>query len=257
MSTLRKGIFRFRGFWIACCLLLLSGCGGAKVLKEPIPHSGTQPLSTGSDSALSATLEWVIFRDGPGTWAKNADWDEYIISVQNVGSDSLQIKSVTVVDSLDTRIEPRPNRKELVAGARETKGRYKDEGLEVKAGLSGKVLLGTGVVAAAGTSGLGAAAMAGGGAAAGAAAVVVLVPALAVGGVVRGINNSEVNQQIQSRRTPLPIELEKDERSRLVLFFPLAPSPQQVEISYVIQEKEHVLYVETKSALEGLHLSAE
>ncbi|NIO40868.1 MAG: hypothetical protein GTO41_12205, partial [Burkholderiales bacterium] len=68
--------------------------------------------------------------------------------------DSLQITSVTVVDSLGTRIAPRPNRKELVAGARETKGRYKDQGLEVKAGLSGKVLLGTGVVAAAGTSGL-------------------------------------------------------------------------------------------------------
>ena len=243
--------------WTACCIALLSGCGGAKVLKEPVPITGTQALASSSDDTLSATLDWVIFRDGPGTWAKNADWDEYLVSIQNVGDDSLQITSVSLVDSLGTGIEPRRTRKELVKGAKETKRRYKDEGLKVKAGVSGKVLVGTGVVAAAGTSGLGAAAMAGGGAAAGAAAVVVLVPALTVGGVVRGINNNKVNDEIESRQTLLPVSLERCEKKNLVLFFPLSPSPRRIEIGYLLRGSEYRLGVETAVALDGLHLSRE
>ena len=254
--TFRETHYSLKGCSILFCLVLLSGCGGTKVLKEPVPYSGAEALSAGSDDALSATLDWVIFRDGPGTWAKNADWDEYSMSVWNTANEPVQITSVDIVDSLGTRTQPRADRKQLVNGAKETKRRYKDEGIKVKAGLSGKVLVGTGVVAAAGTSGLGAAAMAGGGAAAGAAAVVVLVPALAVGGVVRGLNNSEVNQEIESRQTRLPVFLENDEKKDLVLFFPLSPSPRRVEIAYLVREEKRVLHIDTESALEGLHLSA-
>jgi len=224
------------------------------VLKDPEPLALTQALSSASGQALSATLDWVIFRDGPGTWAKNVDWDEYMISIQNVSGESLQVTSVIVVDSLGTQIEPRQKRKELVKGTKETKRRYKDEGLKVKAGIGGGVLIGTGVAIAAGSSGLGAAAMAGGGAAAGAAAVVVLVPVLAVGGVLRGVNNSKVNDQIDIRQTLLPFELEKEEKKNLVLFFPLSPSPQRIQISYADGQGDHTLTMDTQAALDGLHL---
>ena len=240
-----------------CCLLILLGltaCGGTKVLKEPEPLVIAQALATSSDQSLSATLDWIIFRDGPGTWAKNADWDEYMVRVQNQGGGSLQLTNIIVVDSLGTPIEPRLNRKQLVKGARETKRRYKGEGLKVKAGLSGGVLVGAGVFAATTSSGLGAAAMAGGGAAAGAAAVVVLVPVLAIGGIARGMNNSKVNSQIESRQTLLPIELQQGEEKVLHIFFPLSPSPQQIELTYLDSGEEHILIIDTRAALEGLHL---
>ena len=240
--------------FVAFLAVCLSGCGGTKVLKEPEPLAITQSIADASDDALLARLDWIIYRDGPGTWAKNVDWDEYMIGVKNVSGDALQITNIVVVDSLGTQINPRLNRKNLVKGAKETKRRYKGEGLKVKAGVSGAVLLGAGVVAAAGTSGLGAAAMAGGGAAAGAAAVVVLVPVLAVGGVFRGINNSKVNNQIEIRQTKLPIELNEQEEKNLVLFFPLAPSPLQIELTYVDSLGEHKLIVDTQSSLKGLHL---
>lgn len=235
-------------------LLGLSGCGGTKVLKEPEPLVVTQPLATASDQHLSATLDWVIFRDGLGTWARNVDWDEYLIRVQNLGDDSLQLTNICVVDSLGTRIEPRQDRNQLVSGTRETKRRYKDEGLQVKAGLSSGTLLGVGVLGAAGTSGLGAAGMAGGGVAAGAVAAIVLIPALAVGGIVRGVNNSKVNSQIESRQTLLTLVLQEDEENGLDIFFPLAPSPQQVELSYLDSRGEHLLVIDTRAALMGLHL---
>ena len=196
---------------ILTTILTLTGCGGTKILKEPEALAITQALASASDDALSVTLDWVIFRDGPGTWAKNVDWDEYMISIQNLDNESLQITDITVVDSLGTQIGPRESRKKLVKGTKETKRRYKGEGLKVKAGLSGGVLVGTGVVVAAGTSGIGAAAAAGGGAAAGAAGVVLLVPVLAVGGIIRGVNNSKVNNQIESRQTTLPFVLDERE----------------------------------------------
>ena len=235
-------------------LLGLSGCGGTKVLKEPEPLVVTKSLATASDQHLSATLDWVIFRDGPGTWAKNVDWDEYMIGVQTLSGDALQLTNIVVVDSLGTQIEPRQNRKQLVKGTKETKRRYKGEGLKGKAGVSGGVLVGTGVVVAAGTSGLGAAATAGSGAAAGAAGVVLLVPVLAVGGIVRGVNNSKVNNQIESRQTLLPVVLQEEEKKNLVIFYPLAPSPGQLELTYVDSRGEHTLIVDTQSALDGLHL---
>ena len=142
-------------------LLPLSGCGGTKVLKEPEPLAVTQLLSTASDKTLSATLDWIIFRDGPGTWAKNVDWDEYMIGVQNVSGDSLQVTNIIVVDSLGTQIEPRPDRKDLVKGTKETKRCYKRKGLKVKARVSGGGPVGDRVVAAAGASGTGVASMIG------------------------------------------------------------------------------------------------
>lgn len=233
----------------------LSACGGTKVLRDPEPLALAKPLATASDQYLNASLDWVIFRDGPGTWAKNVDWDEYLIRVQNVGDGPIEITGITVVDSLGTRVAPRLNRSQLVKGTKEAKRRYKGEGLKVKAGLSGKVLAGTGLFIASGTSGLGAAAVYGGGAAVGAAAaVVLLVPALAVGGIVRGVNNSKVNNQIEARQTQLPAVLQADEQKYLDIFFPLSPSPGQVEITWLDTSGDHTLIVDTQAALEGLHL---
>jgi hypothetical protein len=241
---------------IIALVLAMSGCGGTKVLKEPQPLQLTQALATASDEYLVTSLDWVIFRDGPGTWAKNVDWDEYMLRVQNLGAGSIQITGISVVDSLGNQIEPQQSRKQLVKGTKATKRRYKGEGLKVKAGLSGTVLVGAGAVAVAGSGGLGAAAMAGGGAAAGAAAVVVLIPVLAVGGLVRGVNNSRVDSEIQSRQMLLPVDLQEGQESSFHIFFPLAPSPQQIEITYVDSRGDHKILIDTQVALDGLHLAS-
>ena len=80
-------------------MVFLTGCGGTKVIKKPQPWEITKPLATASDQNISATLIWVIVRDGPGTWAKNADWDEYLIYVDNESRETIQFIDITVVDS--------------------------------------------------------------------------------------------------------------------------------------------------------------
>ena len=239
-------------------LLSLSGCGGTKVLKEPEPLVVTRSLATASDQRLAATLDWVIIRDGPGTWAKNVDWDEYLIRVQNLTGESIQVTNISVVDSLGIRVDTRENRKQLVKGTKKTKRRYKGEGLEVKAGAGAGTLIAAGVVAGAAAtavvSSAGGILAVSGGAAGAATAGVILLPVLAVGGVFRGVNNSKVNKQIKSRQTLPPIVLREDEEKSLDIFFPLTPSPRQIEFTYADSQGDHTLIVDTHAPLDGLHL---
>ena len=85
--------------------------------------------------------------------------------------------------------------------------------------------------------------------------LILVAPVLAVGGVIRGVNNSNVNKPIESRQTLLPVVLQEKEDKGLDVFFPLAPSPQQVEITYADSRGEHTLVIDTHAALKGLHLA--
>lgn len=252
ISNLKPG-FAVVLFLNAC---LLAGCGGSKVLKEPEPLVVQQALAAASDERLTVTLDWVIVRDGPGTWAKNVDWDEYLISTRNDGEQMLVIKSVTVIDSLDNRIETGVNRKQLIKGAKTAKRRYKGEGLKVKAGAGAGTMMVAGAATAATAVSVGVGVGLYGSSALAGAAVggLVLAPVLAVGGVMRGVNNGRVNNQIELRQTLLPIALQEKEAKTLDVFFPLTPSPQQIELTYVDSEGDHVLIVDTRAALDGLHL---
>lgn len=219
----------------------------------------TQPLAIASDQSITATLVWVIVRDGPGTWARNANWDEYLLRVGNQSDQPIQVTGLVVVDSLNTRIESQPGRTQLVKGSKKTARRYKASGIKVHAGSGTRAMLVTG--ATAGGAAVGAAAGAGsafvgtaGGAALGAA--VVLAPVLVVGGIVRGVNNSAVNNRIEERQTILPFEVPAGDESMLDVFFPLAPSPGSVELTYADAAGAHVIVIDTHAALDGLHIPA-
>jgi hypothetical protein len=245
---------------------LFVGCGGTKVLKEPQPLQTTQPLAKTADQRVSAILDWVIVREGPGTWARNADWDEYQLRVRNLSDQPVKITQLMIVDSLNTPIGPQPGRKKLVKGSKETARRYKRSGVKVKAGrgagtmlVAGAAVTAVGVASAsaiAATSALSGAAAGAGGAGAAVGGLLLLGPALAVGGVVRGVNNSAVNTQIETRQTAFPLDVSGMEEAALDVFFPLAPSPRSVELTYTDTSGEHLLTIDTRSALNGLHIDA-
>ena len=249
---------------LAACLL--AGCGGTKVLKESQPIQTTKPLAAASDQQVSATLDWVIVRDGPGTWAKNSDWDEYLLRVNNQSEQSIQVTQLIVIDSLETRIESQPGRKQLVKSSKKTAKRYKKSGMKVKAGRGAGTMLVAGAAVTAVGVGAASAAVIGGawtGAAAGAGSagaaaggLLLLGPALAVGGIVRGVRNSAVNKQIELRQTVLPLEIPASSELGLDVFFPLAPSPKMVELVYTDATGEHRLVIDTNTALDGLHIDA-
>jgi len=240
---------------IVCLISCLSGCGGTKILKEQEPLLLTEPLVAGTDQRAAVHLDWVIVRGGPGTWAKNADWDEYLLRVENRSDEPITLNSIVVYDSTSFMHEAVGNRKSLVKGSRKTAKRYKGQDIKIKAGVGGAALVVAGGLGATLAMGAGSAAVYGSGAVLGAAAgAVVLAPVLVVGGVLRGVNNSKVNSEIENRQTQFPVIVGPGELQGLDLFFPLTPSPQRLEISYATAEAEFVLAVETSVSLDGLHL---
>jgi hypothetical protein len=248
------------------CAAVVPGCGGgSKVLKEPEPLTVTKPIAAVSDQHLTATLVWVIVRGGPGTWAYNVDWDEYLIHVENHSDKLIRVTNIAVVDSLGKQVTPAGTRLQLVNQSKEATRRYKDEGLKVEAGKGAESLMIAGGVLTAAGFAVGMSAMAGStgalaasSAAAGAAILgSALIVAGAAGAIVKSNNDWEVDEQIRSRQTLLPAVLPQAEKQDLDIFFPLAPSPKQIEMTYVDSRGQHTLTIDTRSALSGLHLESQ
>ena len=262
-------MFHSKTMLLIAVLTQTAACtGGTKLIKEPEPQPVIQrALASASDHGMSANLDWVIVRNGPGAWARNADWDEYLIEVANMSDEPVQILSVSVVESLGNPVAPRNTRRELVNASKRTARRYRDADVDVTAGVgtAGLIAAGAAVTAAGISVAYGAAygsILAGGasvGAGAGALAGGLLLagPALAIGGIVRGANNGKVDREIQRRRTALPMVVAPGETRVLDVFFPLAPAPIEVTITYADRRGEHRLTLDTRAALSGLHLEEE
>jgi len=239
---------------IAYALLLavvLSGCTGPRIIKEPDPLQTSQPLSQSCDDNVCAYLDWVIVRNGPGSWAKNAKWDEYVLRFEILGRNAITIEDLMVFDSLDHPLSKLDTRHGLTRASVATKKRYKNEKLTVSAGEGTGVLLMAGGVATligvgvaiGGYSGLALAT-------AGPAGVVLAAPVLVYDGLSQ---NAKVNDVIQARRVTLPLALEGPSETSINAFFSFAPSPRYVEIHYRAANSQRVLKIDTETALKGLH----
>ncbi len=236
----------------------LTGCGGAKVLKEPEPMPDElQPIAAASDEGLSAHVEWVIVRDGPGTWSRNADWDEYLLQVHNRGSGALTITTARLEDSSGHVNDSIGDRKALVRASRVTAKRYDDDGIEVKAGAGAASMVIAGTAAGAAGLTMGAGALYGSSAAAaGALGAILAAPVIIGGGVVRAGNTHRVHKEIVRRQTEFPVVLSTGEKQAMDVFFPISPSPQRLVLTYQLDGSEGELVIDTSTALHGLHLAA-
>jgi len=171
-----------------------------------------------------------------------------------------------VVDTLDARIDARFDRKAQIQGRKETVRNYRDSGITVKAGQGAATMLVTGAATAAVGAGIASATIIGsayGGVAASSGAAIAVAgglmlagPVLVIDSAVRAMNNSVVNEEIGRRRKQMPVELLSGADSPLEVFFPLAPSPKTLEITYTGTEGGHVVNLDTRTALKRLHIAS-
>ena len=246
-------------------VLLLAGCAGTKVLDEPTLPPDRNPLVVARDRATTATLDWVIVRDGPGTWAKNADWDQYLLRLENRSTTDLRITEVYVEDSMGTKVFPGRDRKGLIAGSKQAADRYQDVDIKVKAGsgtavmvatvmgttLVGGSVVGLGLAYSTFASLFGISTSFGAAVTTAGAGLVLVGPAM----VIRNRRNQrKVDARIQDIRSRLPFPVEAGMVKRAALFFPISPSPRHVVISYSRGESIQTLRLETRESLVGLHL---
>jgi hypothetical protein len=237
-------------------LTLLSACAFNRKLDKPVPLQPAGAIAMAVDERLSVTIDAIIVRDGPGSWSKNADWDEYLMHGRTSSTEPVEITRIVVVDSLGKRRKPSAIRGDLQSGSKETARRYKDADLEVTAGYGGAGLVVAGYAVGGASAAVGLATLGTSGAAAGAAVAgaVLVAPVLMTAGIVVGVEEIRVQNEIRRRSTAFPAQVAADEELPLDVFFPIAPAPQFVEVTYRNTSGEHVLVIDTKAVLAGLHL---
>ena len=250
---------------VLAATLVVSGCGGgSKLMKEPLPLVLEAPLVIERDAQLAAALDWVVVPGGPGTWAKNAYWDEYLITVESQVPWPVEIVAVEIVDGLAEPQTPAVERDTLVAATKANQKRFHRAGIDTATGVGADGLARATAVA----GGVGAFTSAQMGAAlplvgasssavamlAASGAIVVGGPVVVGGGISRWVNNVRVEKELLARHSALPIALQPATPIRLNVFMPVTPGPRRVDVRYRIGAVTKTLALDVTDVLGSLHI---
>lgn len=249
-------VFLVRLFAAAC--VTLAGCVGPELLKEAQSLESSMSVAEAKDERILASIEAVILRNGAGTWALDAAWDEYRIRIRSLSDEPVKIREVAIFDALDHRIESRSTCGELEDATRETERRYAQSGRLAKARWgNGWVVAGVGGIGVASPAVYSVpSAMVDGMAVAGAILAPLDVTGISRGfvgaGVKRLLNNAKINSEIKRRRTALPFTLPRGADTSVDIFFPITPLSGRTQVVYADRHGEHRLDIDTRQALEAL-----
>jgi hypothetical protein len=232
-------------------LLVIAGCAANPVVDPPDTRPAGAPLASMVEDALAVDLRWIIVRDGPGSWVQYADWDEYLLMLHNHEDGPIRFVSAVVHDSLGTPVEPATTLDALRKGTRLAKRRYEASGTLVNPGTfdgyaAAEVLLTVGMTA--GDPAVALLSM---------AAALVALPVIAVKEMSKNAGDRKIDAVIKSRQTPLPQVVPAHASLEVTLFFPVTPSPQQVDLHFDDGLSVRIISIDTSDLLAGLHIAAE
>lgn len=247
---------------IVVCMLLTS-CFGPRLNKKNLwtDKSDTNVvLSQVNNNFINISLNKLLIRNSAGSWAKDAKWDEYIFSVENINNKPIFIHSINIIGALNEKHEPKYTRKTLNRATQLTKNQYRRAGIKIKLGEgSTGALAGSLTVAALGT-GIGAASASSVATTAGTlttagGAVIVAVPLVTIGGIVKIVNNTKINNRIIKRQSQLPLSLAADQKQSIDLFYSAVPGAKQVEFIYTLDDEvgQHTLIMFLGEEFSRLH----
>jgi hypothetical protein len=228
--------------------LLCSGCVSAKYQRAPVTPQAAMNLRS-AESDIEAVVQSVIIYRGPGSWKKDAYWDEYVVGLANHSKEDVTIESVALVDAIDQTQTPGTDPWVLEKESRENLKKYEHIGR--------RILVGVGLGVAWGAS----PALAIGGGLAGSSSVALLgvttffaIPAIVVTKVVVDKNaRNSIKSEFDSRRLRMPIELPAGFTKNGSFFFPISPGPQRMLVRGTRASGPFSITVDL-SALSGLHL---
>ncbi len=241
-------------------MLALSGCGGTHMLKAPLAGDQATHAATVREDVV-VSVQGLIYRDGPGSWAEDAYWDEYEIRVDNAAAGAIEIERVVLIDALDHEVVATSDRRSLARGTKENLRRYKDAGIEVSPGappagsvLAGGALLAGGAATLSSAASAGAMGMGGAGSAAAAGAGVALGGIALVGtGVHRAVQNHRIQDTLTARAWRADM-VPASGRIEGSVFFPLVPAPRSLVVYYRdAGAKMHTIEVPLSPSLASLH----
>jgi hypothetical protein len=254
---IRCGVASIVGFLALC--LVLGGCAvKSRVLKEPLPTLVTDlKWIAAAPEGITLELDQVIVRNSGGSWVRDANWDEYVLTVRNDSAVPVEIERFNLYsDKLPWPEESSTSREQLEARSSATLRGLKDVGIVAGAGVASAGV----VVAIVGTGGT---MVAGATAAAAVAGVFVLMPVALVGSTVYIVKRHHrdrddkvlIEHEFIKRGYSVPVELPPGVASKKSAFFPITPAPTRLVLEYTAGGESRHLALDLP-ALAGLHLKA-
>jgi hypothetical protein len=234
--------------------LLLSGCVSSKkyrLAKQDVTPTQLLNWSTTSPDTDLTLATMIVFKS-PGSWKREARWDEYVIQIHHRGDLPLIVESAELVDVLDQSQFPGDDPWALEKLSLTNWDKYGKTGLKLLAG-AGALAVYTGAMV-----GVAYGSILAGGAGGTALAVLNIVPVIALVDIVavsaiNRKNKSAVQAEFDRRRLVLPLVVESGSPPTGSLFFPMTPGPKTLRLRGR-QGTAHVELMLDLAPLENLHL---
>jgi hypothetical protein len=217
----------------AALLIFQSGCVATKykLAKKDTPPVQLLNVAFPAAAPLQPTLTALIIYGGPGSWKREALWDEYVITLQNSGGQPLTIESTMLVDSADLLVAAGNNPWALEKQSKLLEKQYRDHGEAfVRTAGPGLLIVGAGAAAVSATT---ASVFVSAAAVGAAAAAIVVVPVYYV--TVLGINHHNkkaVMTEFTRRRLQLPLTLAPGETRTGSVFYPMVRNPGFLKLQW-------------------------
>jgi hypothetical protein len=232
--------------------LLFSGCVSSKYRPTAQDTPPPQLINVAfAPAPLDASLTTVITYNGPGSWKRNAFWDEYVVTLRNQGKQTLVVTDATLADFGGTGRAAGGDPWALEKESKTLEQKYNDAGVAfVRYTAPGLVIAGTGVAVIAGAATWTTAGVA-------AAATIAVLPAYYVTVLtINHYNKVAMEKEFGRRRLVLPVTLAPGEARTGSFFFPMAPSPRSLALHWSIgtDSGDAILPLDF---LHGLHVEAQ
>ena len=241
---------------LAAALLTQAGCVTSK--KYRLAKDDTPPAQalgwTAATPAATLTLESLVVFKGPGSWKREARWDEYIVRVTNTGNQPLAIYDAELEDLQGGPQHPGDDPWALEKLSYTNWDKYGKVGLKLAAGAGAVVVYGAAV------TGVALSGMAAGSAASGAVFLVAdVIPLVALVdvttvAVMNHNNRNKVEAEFARRKLNLPLMVSPGASAQGSLFFPMTPGPRRLTLRRYAGEARLEVTLELKP-LAGLHLA--
>jgi len=208
---------------------LLTGCVSNQYKQARKSTPPPELINAGfAPAPVDAALNSLITYNGPGSWKRDAFWDEYVVSLHNPGNEPLTITAATLVDHAGTALPAGGKPWELERKSKTREQKYKETGMAFVRHTGATVgILGAGAVgvATAGVFSASAPLIAG--------ATVAVLPLYALAVLSINKDNRQIMElHFNQRCLRLPLTLEPGETRAGSFFFPVAASPRSLGLCW-------------------------
>lgn len=214
----------------AVLLLWVSACASG-------PGSGSSPFSTrfveaneraapqeirrsGEDSVVRVTLVHALRPDGPGAWVQGAEWDEYVLAIENLSSFVVTLDTISVTDVRGVLVPREFHWQALRQKSAMLKAEYASVGsiaatnLAPQAALTGGVLMATFLPPVA----------------------IVLGGAALIAKSSKQQDELKIANEFGRRNIPIPAMVDSKGTIKGSAFFPVMPPPRALVVQYRNQQ---------------------